>query len=53
MREICSKLALTPFSSVSVVDFEQVNVSWLWIIHAAARSESLAITVIVAVELYQ
>ena len=29
--EICSKLTiktLTPFSNVSIIDFEQVNVSW-------------------------
>ena len=29
MCEICSKLTLkTPFSSVSIVDSEQVNISW-------------------------
>ena len=28
MCEICSNLTITPFSSVSIVDFEQVNISW-------------------------
>ena len=32
--EKCSKLTIkTPFSSVSIVEFEQVNVSWGRIIH--------------------